>query len=262
MATNADLIPVSEKRWRRGYSNLVAAGFSGWWKTNEWWVQILIWAGILVMMLAGFVLGTDEATESAYIVFPLVLGIFVPISVVIITQDAIVGEKLSGTAEWVLSKPVTPIAFILSKFISNLVSMLITMILVPGLIGYLLIGVLTGEFPGLLGFAGGLLVLSLNVTFFLTLSLMLGTLFDHGGPVIGIPLAVHFGQQLLAGALGPAAIYLPWAMLVPLPGTDHSTVSALISGNPVQTWVAPILVTILTVLFFIISVNRFSNQEF
>jgi len=262
MAGNENLIPVSEQRWQRGFRNLVNAGFSGWWRTNTWWVQIIIWGGILVMMLTGFLFATDEDPQAAYLVFSLVLGLFVPIAVVIITQDEIVGEKKSGTAAWVLSKPVTPIAFILSKFVSNLVSMLATMVIAPALAGFLLIGFATGGFPNILGFFAGLAVLCINLTFFLTLSLMLGTLFDEGGAVIAIPLAVHFGQQLFIGLLGPAAVYMPWAMLLPVGGKEHGVVSALMVGAPVNTWFPVILVTILTLLFFYISVRRFAKQEF
>ena len=262
MAGNNHLIPLNEHRWQRGYRNLVRAGFSGWWKTNTWWIQILIWGGILLMLLSGFLFATDEDPQAAYLVFSLVLGLFVPIAVVIITQDEIVGEKKSGTAAWVLSKPVTPIAFILSKFVSNLSGMLITMVIAPAMAGFLLIGIATGAFPNLPGFLAGIAVLCVNCTFFLTLSLMLGTLFDEGGPVIAIPLAVHFGQQLLIGLFGPAAIYLPWAMLLPVGGNQHGVVSALMVGATVSSWVPVMLVTILTLLFFMISVRRFAKQEF
>ncbi len=140
--------------------------------------------------------------------------------------------------------------------------MLATMVLIPAMAGFVLIGVLSGRFPALPGFIAGLLVLCINLTFFLTLSLMLGTLFDNGGPVIAIPLAVHFGQQLFIGLLGPAAVYLPWAMLLLIGGVEHSVVSALMTGSPVHSWVPVILVFILTWAFFFISVNRFSKQEF
>ena len=38
--------------------------------------------------------------------------------------------------------------------------------------------------------------------FYLTLTLMLGTLFDSAAPVIGIPLAFAFGQQSLTSIPG------------------------------------------------------------
>ncbi len=263
MAGNDNLIPLEEKPWRQGLKNLLNAGLKRWWTTNTWWVQSLTWTGITLMLLSGFVIGAaDEVAFSSYLVFGLVIGLFAPIAVVIITQDAIVGEKQSGTAAWILSKPVTPIAFILSKFISNLLGMLCTMVLIPGAAGYILIGVLTGVFPQPGGFLAGLAVLALNITFFLTLSLMLGALFDHPAAVIAIPLGFQFGQQFVLGALGKAAVFMPWALSLPINEESHSVVEALMAGMPVPSWGPVILVGILTILCFVISVVKFADQEF
>jgi ABC-2 type transport system permease protein len=263
MAGNAHLIPVSEKSWRRGLNNLLRAGLKSWWGTNTWWIQSLIWSAITLMLVIGFAINTPEGENfSNFIFFSLVLGLFAPIAVVIITQDAIVGEKRSGTAAWILSKPVTPVAFILSKFLSNLVGMISTMVLIPGTVGYLVIGLVTGQFPALGGFYAGLGILALNLTFFLTFSLMLGAIFDHPAAVIAIPLAFQFGQQFFLGILGPNAIYLPWALSLPIGDQEHSVVTALMAGAPVPTWAPVILIAALTLLCFVISVQRFSKQEF
>jgi len=263
MAGNKNLIPLEEKPWRRGLKNLLNAGLKSWWQTNTWWVQSLIWSGITLLLLAGFILGAAEQEAfSNFLVFGLVTGLFAPIAVVIITQDAIVGEKKSGTAAWILSKPVTPIAFILSKFISNLLGMLCTMVLIPGIAGYILIGVLTGVFPQPGGFLAGLAVLGLNITFFLTLSLMLGALFDHPAAVIAIPLGFQFGQQFILGVLGNAARFMPWAISLPINEEGRSVVEALMAGMPVASWGPVILVAALSILCFIISVVKFSDQEY
>lgn len=263
MDGNTPLIPSVEKDWRRGLNNLMAIGMSQWWKTSTWWVQSLIWSGITIVMLLGFLMGVPEDDPfSAYLVFSLVIGLFAPIAVVIITMDAIVGEKKSGTAAWILSKPVTPIAFILSKFLSNLIGMLVTMVIMPGTIGLLVIGLVSGSFPSIIGFYAGLLVLCLNITFFLSFSLMLGAIFDQGAAVIGIPLVFQFGQQFFVGMLGEKAIYLPWALSLPIGGVNQSVVSALMTSSPVTSWVPVIVVGALTVIFFTISVTRFAKQEF
>lgn len=263
MAGNENLIPLEEKPWRRGLKNLLDAGLKSWFGTHTWWVQSLIWTGITLMLLTGFILGdADRESFSNFIIFSLVIGLFAPIAVVIITQDAIVGEKKSGTAAWILSKPVTPIAFILSKFISNLLGMLCTMVLIPGAAGYILIGALTGDLPQPGGFLAGLAVLGLNITFFLTLSLMLGALFDHPAAVIAIPLGFQFGQQFILGALGKAAVFMPWTLSLPINGESHGVASALMAGLPVPSWGPVILVAVLTVLCFIISVVKFADQEF
>ena len=58
---------------------------------------------------------------------------------VILVQGALVGEKRSGTAAWVLSKPISRPAFFLAKLIANAIGTLVTITLAQGLIGYLVI---------------------------------------------------------------------------------------------------------------------------
>lgn len=263
MAGNAELIPLTEKPWRRGLRNLLGAGLKAWWRTNTWWIQSLIWSSITLMLVLSFTLGSPGGEDmNNFIFFALVLGLFAPIAVVIITQDAIVGEKRAGTAAWILSKPVTPTAFILSKFLSNLVGMLATMILIPGTLGFLVIGLVTRQFPDPIGFYAGLAILGLNVLFFLSFSLMLGALFDHPAAVIAIPLAFQFGQQFFLGLLGPNARYLPWALSLPIGDMEHSVVTALMAGAPVPTWAPVILIGALSVVCFAICIVRFSREEF
>ena len=68
-------------------------------------------------------------------------GLFPAVGVVIIMQDTIVGEKREGTASWVLSKPLTRLAFVLSKVIANSVGVMVTMIIVPFCISFTIIAI-------------------------------------------------------------------------------------------------------------------------
>jgi ABC-2 type transport system permease protein len=146
-------------------------------------------------------------------------------------MDAIVGEKRSGTASWVLSKPVSRTAFMLSKLVPNAVGVVVTMIAIPS-VGVLVQFVLAGIDVSFGRFALGASVAALNLLFYLTLTLMLGTLFNSASAVIAIPLAFAFGQQLLTGIPGATA-FLPWALLVPSGESDTSVIGAIISGQPV-----------------------------
>jgi ABC-type transport system involved in multi-copper enzyme maturation permease subunit len=56
-------------------------------------------------------------------------------------QDAVVGEKKDGTAAWVLSKPLTRPAFILSKIIANSVGILLTLVVVPCMVAYTILSI-------------------------------------------------------------------------------------------------------------------------
>ena len=53
MAGNSEFEIVEEQGWRRGLHNLMRQGFASWWKTNNWWVQTLIWTGVINFILAG-----------------------------------------------------------------------------------------------------------------------------------------------------------------------------------------------------------------
>ncbi len=68
--------------------------------------------------------------------YAIFAGLFPAVGVVIIMQGVVVGEKKSGTAAWVLSKPVTRPAFILSKVIANSLGVLVTMVVLPGIVAY------------------------------------------------------------------------------------------------------------------------------
>jgi ABC-2 type transport system permease protein len=226
----AGLQRVPESTWRSGLSNLMRAGLDAWWGTRAWWVQSLLWTAVVNGSLAAVIWGEAPEDMSAFTLYG-VMTMFAAIAVTILMMDAIVGEKRSGTASWVLSKPVSRTAFMLSKLVPNAVGVVVTMIAIPS-VGVLVQFVLAGIDVSFGRFALGASVAALNLLFYLTLTLMLGTLFNSASAVIAIPLAFAFGQQLLTGIPGATA-FLPWALLVPSGESDTSVIGAIISGQPV-----------------------------
>ena len=203
MAGNSVFHPVQVGGWSSGLRNLLRADFGKWFRTRMWWTQALIWVavidGILFSVLRS---GGEEATlEMGLELFSIFTGMFPAIAAVIITQDAIVGEREAGTAAWVLSKPVSRAAFVLSKLVPTAIGSLVTMLLIPGLVAYGLLSWKAGNPLDVLRFLGALGIFWVNLLFYLSLTLMLGTFFTHRAPVIGIPLALSFGQQMLIGQL-------------------------------------------------------------
>ena len=171
---------LPEHGWQAGLSPLMRAGFGAWWRTREWWTQALLWTVVINGSVAVAIWG--DAPEGLG-VFGLygVMTMFAAIAVAILMQEAIVGEKRSGTAAWVLSKPASRDAFLLSKLVPNAVGVLATMIAIPSAV--LLVQTLLAGIDVSVGrFALGTLVPALNLLFYLTLTLMLGTLFDSAGP--------------------------------------------------------------------------------
>ena len=188
------------------------------------------------------------------------MTMFAAIAVAILMQDSIVGEKRNGTAAWVLSKPVSRTAFMLSKLVPNAVGVVATMIAIPSVV--LLVQLTLADIDVSADqFLVGAGVAALNLLFYLTLTLMLGTLFNSAGPVIAIPLAFAFGQQLLGGV--PALIsFLPWALVVPVDGSDTSVVSSVITGQTITTPGAIAVTVISCVVFTIVAFRQWNRTEF
>jgi ABC-2 type transport system permease protein len=249
--------------WSRGLNNVMAAEFKRWFGTRTWWVQILIWTavanGILLAILATE--GVQDIMEASMF-FTIFLGIGAPIGVCIIMQEALVGEKQTGTASWVLSKPVSRAAFLLSKLVSNTVGIAVTMVLVPGMVCYLLIATMGGETLPIPGFLAGLGVILVYAFFFITLTLMLGAIFDHRGPVIGIPLAFAFAQQWIPGFLPATAYLIPWPLMIPYNNSNElSTAATLMNGGDPSTWLPVISTLAASLVFIVVSFVVFQRQE-
>jgi hypothetical protein len=151
---------------------------------------------------------------------------------------------------------------VLSKLFPNLIGVLVTMLLIPGVIAFILLSAAQGAPLDPLRFLGGIALLWVYIAFFLTLTLMLGTFFEHRAAVVGIPLAVAFGQQLIMGLAPFLAKILPWSIAIPLSGTDSSLASALILGLPLPS-LSPLIFTLaFSVIFVAVALWRFEREEF
>ena len=190
-------------------------------------------------------------------------GLFPAVGVVVIMQDAIVGEKKEGTAAWVLSKPLTRPAFVISKLISNSIGVALTMVVVPTSLVFAIIFLVLKPVFSPLGLLATMGVIFVNLFFFLSLTLMLGTFFSGRGPVIGISLLILFLQQNLINVLPVLRFILPWNLIAPV-GNQNPLVLSLATGAPIQSEHLIILaiVGIESILFTLIGLWRFSREEF
>jgi len=262
MAGNSAFELVSERGWRRGLGNLLENEFGGWWKTRLWWIQTLIWVGVIGFMLSAVVFGAKESIDNIVMIYCIFASLFPAVAVVIVMQDAVVGEKQSGTAAWVLSKPAARPAFILSKLAANSVGVLVTMVLLPGIVAYGLMWFGTGSQLAPLAFLEGLAVIWLFQLFFLAFTLMLGTFFNNRGPVIGIPLALLFFQQYLIGLVPATSYLLPWTLVVPLNNQTDAMVPQLLLGQPVSSYLQLFFISAEILIFVLVALWRFQREEF
>jgi len=264
MSGNEAFELVSEHGWSRGLNTMLRSGLARWFKTRMWWVHCLIWGSLVGSILATIAFNPQPPPPAdLYMIFMVFVGLFPAVGVVIIMQDALVGEKSEGTAAWVLSKPLTRPAFVLSKIIANSLGILVTMVLVPCLIGFAIILITTKSALAPLGYLESMGVVFISDFFFLALTLMLGTFFDSRGPVIGIPLGVLFLQQNLIGFLPSLRFVLPWTLVMPI-GNITPLVQSLMLNTPVPQGqlITLAVIVVESILFVLIGLWRFNREEF
>jgi ABC-2 type transport system permease protein len=263
MSGNSDFELVDERGWRWGLNNLLNNEISRWWKTRMWWVQCLIWGGVIGFLLVGVLFGSpDYKIEDGLMIYAVFAGMFPAVAVIISMMGILVGEKNDGTAAWVMSKPVSRPAFIISKLIAYSLGVLATMVVLPGLVAYVIFFIRTQVPLDPFRFLVALGVIFLNLLFYLTLTLMLGALFSNRGPVIGIGLAFLFLQQYLVGLLPALRYVVPWTLVVPLNNETNAIVPALLSGQQIYSFIPLLAVAVECVLFVMIAVLRFNREEF
>jgi ABC-2 type transport system permease protein len=275
MAANTEFIRVKEFSSLRGFSNLLTKESRAWWATRRWWINALLWSVLICGLLANMLfvptvasLATEAEISSAgsvtaYVVL-MGLSVFfefgaavVGIGAVVLLQDSIIGEKQSGVAEWLLAKPVARRAYVLAKVIGNAVPMLALMLGGPAIIGYSLLSVRQGGFFPVLPFLTALGILAVHTLFYITLTLLLGTIFSSRGPIIGIGLGSVLGGTFLGSLFKPLLYVMPWML--------PKIASMVASGEilPPELGAAPLAATLAWSLFFVFAaLKRFERTEF
>jgi hypothetical protein len=66
------------------------------------------------------------------------------LGITVLMQDELITEKQLGTAEWVLSKPVSRSAFLLAKLVAHTLGMLVVMVALPSAGVYALLAIYSG----------------------------------------------------------------------------------------------------------------------
>jgi ABC-2 type transport system permease protein len=264
MSGNEAFEMVSGSAWSRGLENMLRSGLARWFKTRSWWTHCLIWGVAIGLPLMGVAFNPQASPfEELIMLFTVFSSLFPAVGVVITMQDALVGEKREGTAAWVLSKPVTRQAFLLSKLIANSVGVLATMVVVPGLIGYTIISIAHKSALEPLSFLAAVAIIFISLFYFLSLTLMLGAFFNNRAPVIGIPLAIVFLQQNLIGLAPFLRFILPWNLAIPV-GDTSSLVASLLLGTPIQQDHLIILgiIVVECIVFISLGLWRLNREEF
>ncbi len=276
MSANLDLQKVNEWRGLRGFSNLFHKESGAWWGTRRWWTNALLWTTLLCGLTAIMLFAPNEEANqatpaeitqagglSAYIV-SLGLSVFfefggpmLAIGIVILSQDMIIGEKQSGVAEWLLSKPVTRHTFILAKIAANAPTVLALLVGLPSALVYGILSLRVDAPYSLAPFLFAVGIMSVHSLFYLLLTLMLGTVFNNRGAILGIALGSVLGGGILGGFIKPLFYVTPWI----LPKIAWLTATG--QAIPTGMGIAPLVATILwSVVFIFVTLAKFEKMEF
>jgi ABC-2 type transport system permease protein len=274
LAARQGLLPARGSGWLAGFSNMLGKELGEWFGTRRWLWQILIWLFIINGFVAFILfvipmlqaqgmqavgLGDTEMIPPEalgfYWAFPLAIFIGIP-GVIIMAQDEIIQERQSGTAAWILSKPASRPAFILTKLLSNLFAALVFIVTLPGLVTLGETYMATHKVISLGAFLAGSGVVLLALAFYISLVIMLGVLFTSRGPVLGIALGTMFLGRMLAGFFPPIAFVLPVTM--------DGVAQALLFGMPLPAMFISqvIAAAILSIVFILVALWRFQHKEF
>jgi ABC-2 type transport system permease protein len=261
---------VKEKGWRRGLGNLLQGEYSAWFKSSRWWKQLIIWFSIINVMMVIMIIASAKAAQQGddgppvLFMYGIFGGMFVAFGVMIIMQRVLIKEKQSGTAAWVLSKPVTRTAFVVSRLVVNSIAILLSSVLVPGVILYGTLGLFSDlGWLSPLGFGAALVIVSLHTFYWITLVLMMGTLVESSAAVMAVPMALFFFFWMGTGLL-PILIYLSPLLLTFSPAPDQMSALSvsLMTGQPVFSWWPLISTVVSCVIFISVAIRRFNRQEF
>ncbi|HMK45811.1 MAG TPA: ABC transporter permease subunit [Methanocella sp.] len=285
MSENTPLTSSTNYGWTAGFTNMLRKELGRWWNWKSLTVQLIAWLTIINAMVAtvlfivphvtdeglrqqiahelthhGIVTGTIEFTPVSVAnmgvsMFFLLCGMAMTIGAVIFAHDAILKERETGTAAWLLSKPLSRKAFIFAKVLANSLGMMTVILLVQGIITYALCSVELGRSIALLPFLTSLCLMGLDVLFYLLLAMMLGAFTLSRGITLGVPIVLGLVGGELLTLLPDLSHYTPWSL-------SGMAQAVAISAPAVSVDNLTVLATVAWILLFILAaVWRFEKSE-
>ncbi len=252
MLGSSQLQPINEHGWRCGLPNLLRKEFRQWWWSWLGPMQLIVWIAILDGMSALSLKAEASTGIEAFIAFA---GLTTGYGSIGLAQGVIVREKRAGTLQWVLSGPVSRFAVIASKLVVLITGCFIVMLLVPGILARLEIALITDDSVPMIPMISAMGVIALQLLFFISLTVMLGTMFNSRGPVTGLPVAVYFvGMFIIDLVPSWIADITPWRI------TELAL--QLAKGEPLSTPVPFIAIAIWSIVFIVASIWRLQKEEF
>ena len=276
MSANIELLRVNENKGIRGFANLYRKENQVWWGTHRWWINALLWTLLLCGLAAIMLFAPNEEAKNAtefeitqaggLVAYILSLGLSVffefgapmlAIGTIVLTQDLIIGEKQSGLAEWLLSKPVTRRAYVLAKVIANAPPLLLLLVVLPSALLYGMLSLRIDALYPVVPFLSAVGIITMHTLFYFTLTIMLGIVFSNRSPILAIGLASILGGGILGGFFQPLFYVTPWMM------PKIAWLTATGQAIPPEMGIAPLAVTAVWIVAFIfVALAKFEKMEF
>lgn len=259
MTQSNALHSLENQGWATGFSNLFRQESKKWWGTLLWLKHTILWILFINSLPLVIYLDRGSLTAAETLELFIFLSMFASVmGVIIVMQGVIVGEKQSGVTAWLVSKPVARPAYILSRLMATGLATLFTILMFPALASY---GVMTqlGGFTIAIGsFAAAIGMIALFMLFLLTLTLMLGTVFNGRTFVIGVPMALVFMADVyhpLLARFAPGLLRYDPMFLLELAGE-------VALGKPLASPVTLISTAVWSLVFILVAIWQFNQEEF
>jgi ABC-2 type transport system permease protein len=201
-ARKSGLQPI-ESSWLRGFRPIYEKELVRWFAKKRWISQLVLWIGLSGVPTISLITmgGTALSANQGIGILSLFLWLgTTPMSIgtIVLSQGAIIEEKLTSTLLWICSKPLSRPAFILGKFAAYAVFIASIMLGTPALIVYVTAGIFgLPSLVSLLSYLISVLMIYLLLLFLLAVTLMLGTFFNNIGIVTALALLVFIGGASL-----------------------------------------------------------------
>lgn len=196
-----------------------------------------------------------DLNDAGALMFFVLGSVASVIAVVAKTQGAIIGEKQLGTAAWVLSKPASRQAFVLAKLVVHFRWLFTVTLLLPAVVFYVLMTAISTVPPPPLAFLGGFGILSLGLLFYLSLSLLLGTVFESRGALAGCVFGFMVAGFLVANYATWLAAGFPWLFF------QYGYDLVKLGSIPLFGLVSIPVTALWSVLFIFLALRRFRHAE-
>jgi ABC-2 type transport system permease protein len=223
-----EMIPrTNTEPWHAGMKNLITRELYHERSRMYWIQQLLVWTlftnGLVALILS--VSGMGDMYILSLAIFYGMLSLLISIFIPILLQGIIIDDKVSGTAAWILSKPVSKKAYLLSKLTASILAIIVVSVVINGVVGYGVFSVF-GYTLNITGFVMTLGLTGIVVVYFACLTIMLGTFCTSRGKVLGIAIGIAMGAQIIANFFPLVIFLIPYSL--PVMGIG------LITGDPVQ----------------------------